>query len=154
MFFVMYAAWFIFNGRITLEIALFGLVLCVLLYLFQIKFLGLTFKKEWAVAKRLQKGVCYFGFLLKEIVLANMDVLRLILNPKVVIEPQIKVIHTDLKTEMGKTILADSITLTPGTITVDMKGNELTVHCLDNSLSQGLENSQMGAKIKELEDIK
>lgn len=152
MFLLLYGAWFVFNGRVTGEIALFGLPVCALTYLFAVKFLSVSPKNEWAAFKKLGGMLRYAGFMLAEIVKANVGVLRLILNPKFVAEPRIVTITPDLKTDTARTLLADSITLTPGTITVDLKGERLTVHCLDESMAEGLQDSEMEKRLRALEE--
>ena len=56
-----------------------------------------------------------------------------------------------MKTEGGKVLLADSITLTPGTITVAIQGDRFLVHCLDEEFAEGLEGSDMEQRIQQLE---
>ena len=152
MFLLLYGAWFVFNGRVTGEIALFGRPICGLTYLFAVKFLAVSPKGEWAALKKLGGILRYTGFMLVEIVKANVGVLRLILNPKYVAEPRIVTFTPDLKTDTARTLLADSITLTPGTITIDLNGKSLTVHCLDESLAEGLEGSEMEKRLRALEE--
>ena len=67
-------------------------------------------------------------------------------------EPVIVRVHTDLKSETARVILANSITLTPGTITVSMTDNDLLVHCLDKSLSEGMEDSVFVRLLKKMEE--
>ena len=71
-------------------------------------------------------------------------------NQKEEMEPVIVKFRTKLRTEGARVMLANSITLTPGTITVSLEGDELTVHCLDVSLAEGMEDS---AFVKLLEKI-
>lgn len=80
--------------------------------------------------------------LLREIVLANIHVAKVVLTPKVKISPCMTTFTTRLKSDFLKTILANSITLTPGTITVDMYDDEFKVHCLKTEYGQGLVNSE------------
>ena len=61
-------------------------------------------------------------------------------------------VHTDLKTETARVILANSITLTPGTITVSLTEQELLVHCLDKTLAEGMEDSSFVKLLKKLEE--
>ena len=68
-------------------------------------------------------------------------------------EPVIVKVHTNLKTETAKVILANSITLTPGTITVSLTGQELLVHCLDKSLAEGMEDSAFVKLLEEMEGV-
>ena len=59
--------------------------------------------------------------------------------------------RTDLKTEFGRFLLANSITLTPGTITVQVKGDRLTVHCLDKSMLDTSDDGVFQRWIRKLE---
>ena len=152
MFLILYALWFVFNGRITLEIALFGLPICALIYLFCCKFLGYSPHKDWKAIKKLGKILSYIWFMLGEIVKANLNVIRLILSPQTLVEPQLVTFKTPLKSDNARTVLADSITITPGTITVEMKEDELTVHCLDRELGQGIEDSESQKRLLKLEE--
>jgi multicomponent Na+:H+ antiporter subunit E len=75
--------------------------------------------------------IIYVPYLLWYILIANMDVAYRVLNPAMPIRPGIIKFKTGLKTEMGKTFLANSITLTPGTLTVDIIGDEFFVHWIN-----------------------
>ena len=65
--------------------------------------------------------------LIREIVVSNVDVVRAIVSPRMPIEPHFLTVRTRQTTDLGKVILANSITLTPGTVTVDLQGDELLV---------------------------
>lgn len=62
---------------------------------------------------------------------ANLDVAYRVLHPDLPIRPGIVKIHTTLRTDIAKTFLANSITLTPGTLSVDVRGQELYVHWIN-----------------------
>jgi len=81
--------------------------------------------------KRLLSFVMYLGVLFKEIVIANIDVAFRVLHPKMPIKPGIVTIRTNLKQDIAKLILANSITLTPGTFTVDIIGDRLLIHWIN-----------------------
>jgi multicomponent Na+:H+ antiporter subunit E len=72
----------------------------------------------------------YAAWLLKEIVRANWAVLKVVLNPKLPADPELLRYRTHLESSLARTILANSITLTPGTITVDIDGDDFLVHAL------------------------
>ena len=95
----------------------------------------------------------YVYYLLKEIVAANLAVTRMILTRKERMEPVLVHVHAKLKTETARVILANSITLTPGTITVSLTDDNLLVHCLDKSLAEGMENSVFVRLLQKLEEI-
>lgn len=72
--------------------------------------------------------IIYVPVFLYYCVKANLQVVYLVLHPKMPIRPGIVKVHTGLKSEVGVTALANSITLTPGTLTVDAGGGDIYVH--------------------------
>ena len=147
-----FIVWIIFNGRVTLEIILFGIAISGLIFAFVCRFMDYSMEKERKFYKKFLLFCKYAVLLVKEIIKANLVVCHLILTRREVVEPVIVKVHTDLKTETAKVILANSITLTPGTITVSMSGQELLVHCLDKSLSEGMEDSVFVKLLQKLEE--
>lgn len=141
MLFILFALWVIFNGKITLEIVLFGIALSVTVYLFCWKFLEYSPKKELVALRILPQVIGYFFVLISEVVKANVTAVKLIVSPKYEVEPVLVSFRTSLKSDVARTVLANSITLTPGTITVELNGDKLTVHCLDKEMAEGLEDS-------------
>jgi multicomponent Na+:H+ antiporter subunit E len=77
--------------------------------------------------------VLYLAVFIEELVRANLNVLRLVLSPRIHIEPGIIEIQTTLKSPIGRLVLANSITLTPGTLVVDIKGDTLFIHWINVS---------------------
>ncbi|EXJ15251.1 Na+/H+ antiporter subunit E [Imhoffiella purpurea] len=75
--------------------------------------------------------LAYMPVFLKNLVLANIDVARRVLSPSLPINPGIVRIKTRLERPYQRLILANSITLTPGTVTLDMDGDEMYVHWID-----------------------
>ncbi len=148
-----FIVWIIFNGKITLEIILFGIVIAGLMFAFVCRFMDYSMEQERALYRRLPLFGAYAAALVREIVKANLTVCRLILSRKEVTEPVIVRVHTNLKTETAKVILANSITLTPGTISVSLTDRELLVHCLDRSLAQGMEDSEFVRLLESMEGV-
>lgn len=72
----------------------------------------------------------YIPWLMKEIFVANVAVAKIILTPSLPISPSIVIFHGTQRTDLGKALYANSITLTPGTITTGMEGQEFQVHAL------------------------
>jgi multicomponent Na+:H+ antiporter subunit E len=75
--------------------------------------------------------VIYMIALFWEIIKANLDVAYRVIHPKMPIKPGIVVIKTSLKSDIAKMILANSITLTPGTFTLDVIGDNLLIHWIN-----------------------
>lgn len=153
MFVLFFLAWIIFNGRLTVEIVLFGIVISGAVFFFICKFMGYSLRKELNLYRKAPIFLQYCFVLLKEIILANLTVCRMVLTRKEVVEPVLVHVATTLKTDTAKTLLANAITLTPGTITVSVTGQKLLVHCLDKTLAQGMEDSEIVHILKRLEEI-
>lgn len=98
-------------------------------------------KKEFRVYRKLGKLLRYVFVLVVEVVKANLGVIHLILTQKEEIQPVLARFHSDLKGPVAQTLLANAITLTPGTITVMLENGDYTVHCLDESLAEGMNSS-------------
>lgn len=152
MLLLFFIVWVVFNGRLTLEIALFGVAVAGAVFAFVCKFMGYSLQKELRFYKKIPSFCQYLYYLVKEIIAANITVSRMILTRKEQMEPVIVHVHTDLKTETARMMLANSITLTPGTITVALTENDLLVHCLDKSLSQGMEDSVFVRLLHKMEE--
>ncbi len=152
LFFVcLFWIWVVFNGKLTLEIALFGLVIAGALSLFIWKVMGYHPRKDLKILRNFGRLLHYALVVLWEIVKANYSVIKIVLNPKSKIEPELVYFRTKLKGEAAKTILANSITITPGTITVSVDDDILCVHALDKSMTDGIEDSCFVQRLEKIE---
>ena len=152
MLVLFFLLWVIYNGSFTLEICVFGIIISSAIFAFCCKFMDHSMKKEILIYKKSFLFVRYVFLLIKEIVKANFVVIRMILSQKEEIQPKLVNFHSDLRTTAGKVFLANAITLTPGTITVTLEGDEYIVHCLDESLAEGMNDSIFVDYIKKMED--
>lgn len=153
MYILFFLLWVMFNGQLTLEIAIFGLVIAAAMYFFVCKFMDYSIRKDIVIIKEIGYILQYIGLLLWEIVKANMATIRFIMSIKHKNEPVLVSFKTTLKTQTAKSLLANSITLTPGTITVSLEEDEYVVHCLDKSFSEGLEDSSFVKLLTKMENI-
>lgn len=151
MFFLLFLLWIVFNGKITLEICLFGIVICGAIYLFMRKVMGYNPKVDKLIAKRAWKGICYYLFLIKEILKSCFAVTKIILTGASEIKPKLVHFTPDLSHEGSRVVLANSITLTPGTITVTIRDGEYVVHALDDSMAEGIEDCEFIHKLREID---
>ena len=76
--------------------------------------------------------------LMGEIVSSNLQMIALILSPKMPLRPQMLELHSSDPTDLGKVLLANAITLTPGTVTVALDAHVLTVHALNDESAMGI----------------
>jgi len=75
--------------------------------------------------------LAYLGSFAVALVRANLDVARRVVSPSLPIRPGVVAVRTGLKSRLGRLVLANSITLTPGTLTVDIQGDTLLIHWID-----------------------
>lgn len=150
MFFILFFLWLIFNGKVTVEILWIGALVCGGIYLLCWKFFGYSPRQELRYARKTVLFIRYIGLLLAEIFKANLIVVRMILSKRKV-KPVLVEFTTDLRTDLAKVILSHSITLTPGTITVELKGDTFVVNCLDESMAEGLDDSDFIHLLKKME---
>ena len=150
MFILYFALWVVLNGKWTTEIGVFGLLFATAAYAFTWKYMGFGPKLDLALVRRAPSAVRYGVTLLIEIVKANLAVVRMILDGEKEPKPQLVQFDVDLKKNRHLVALANSITLTPGTITVDLHDNHFTVHALDASMVDGLDD---GVFVQQLMDM-
>jgi len=151
MYLLFLLAWIVFNGNITLEILIFGVIIAAVMLAFMCKFMDYSLKKEANVYKKSIWFLAYVVLLIREIVKANLAIIPRILTIEEEMDPVIVKFRTSLKSDFTRMLLANSITLTPGTITVSLEEDEYTIHCLDTSLVEGLENSDFEKALKKLD---
>ena len=93
------------------------------------------------------KAILYsFLFLLTfivELIKSNLDVARRVISPKLPINPGIVEVKTKLQSKIARVILADSITLTPGTFTIEIEDDSLFIHCIDVQSTDLEKNTQL-----------
>lgn len=151
MYLLYFLLWIIYNGNITLEICVLGLIISAAIFAFTCRFADYSVRKELRIYKKALKFLQYIFTLLLEIIKANFGVIHMILTQKEEIEPVLVTFQSDVETPTGRAFLANAITLTPGTITVSLEENEYTVHCLDESMAEGLDDTIFAKQLKEME---
>lgn len=151
MYLLYFLLWIIYNGNITLEICVLGLIISAVIFAFTCRFADYSVRKELRIYKKAVKFLQYIFTLLLEIIKANFGVIHMILTQKEEIEPVLVTFQSDVETPTGRAFLANAITLTPGTITVSLEENEYTVHCLDESMAEGLDDTVFAKQLKEME---
>ncbi len=151
MFALFLLIWIILNGRFTAEVLIVGVALCVPLGAFCYRFMEYSLRSELRLIARIPFLIRYFVILLREIVKANFSVMHLILSGSLEPEPVLFSFSTKLRSKGAKVLLANSITLTPGTITVRQSGDRFVVHALDRENVAGTKESIFEEMLLELE---
>ena len=127
--------WLIANGTLAQDIVIAGAVISTVIAL-----IFAAFSEVYSVIRWSPKVIFYYLMYLCvffiELVKANLNVLRLVFSPRIDIHPGIVEIKTTLKSPIGRLALANSITLTPGTLVVDIIDDSLYIHWINVSSSE------------------
>lgn len=145
----LFAVWLILNGSFRADVLITGALATGVILFFACRFLDWSLRREYLVYCAIPEAVGFAGLMLEEIVLANLAVAKILIHGKP--KPVVRTFTTELSTGLGRVLLANAITLTPGTVTLRCEGERLTVHCLDESLAAGLDGSKMEKKIARME---
>ncbi len=97
------------------------------------------------------RALAYWVWLAREIVAANFDVARRILDPRLPIDPKIIRVKTSQRSELGQVIYANSITLTPGTVSMRVSEDSILVHALASQPAADLESGDMDRRVTAME---
>jgi multicomponent Na+:H+ antiporter subunit E len=122
--------WVIANGTLAFDTLLTGVVVTAAIALAFAAFSRVYSVIRWS-PKVIANYLMYLAVFLIELTRANLNVMRLVFSPRIVIEPGIVEIKTRLQSPIGRLALANSITLTPGTLVVDIKGDSLFIHWIN-----------------------
>ena len=124
--------WVIANGTLAFDVLITGIVISAAIALAFASFARVYSVIRWS-PKVILYYLMYLAVFLIELTRANLNVMRLVFSPRIDIEPGIVEIKTSLKTPIGRLALANSITLTPGTLVVDIKDDSLFIHWINVS---------------------
>ncbi len=150
MFVIFFLLWLIFNGRVTWELVLIGLGAACIAWLFAYRIVGYTIRTDLRMLKNIPWLLRYVANLLVEIVKSALEVGRVALTPGLRPDPVFVEFHSGFQSEFCNVLLADSITLTPGTITVYQEGDFFVIHCLRREYAEGIENSSFIRLIRQM----
>jgi multicomponent Na+:H+ antiporter subunit E len=142
-------AWLVWSGHYTnLLLSLgFGSVVIVLVICSRMRLLD----REVVPVDILLRLPLFVPWLLWEILKANLDVARRIVDPRLPISPRMIRVRTGQRHDLGRVIYANSITLTPGTVSVSVQDDEIEVHALTQSAADGLASGEMNRRVTDLE---
>ena len=153
LFLFFFALWLLLNGRVTGDVIGFGLVIAAGVTVFAVKICGWSEERTLRIVKLSGQLCAYFVCLFAEIIKANLAVMKVILAPKTQgVSPRVFHFHSGLKRPFANTILANSITITPGTYTIGVDGDMLTIHGLNADFTDGAPDSALNRRLMRLEE--
>jgi multicomponent Na+:H+ antiporter subunit E len=145
VFVILFGFWLLLSSHHDLFHLSLGLACCILVALVSHDLLienisgTKRFTKTW-------RFISYVPWLIYQIVVANLHVAYLIVNPRA-IDPQVVRFKTKLKSQFSMVTLGNSITLTPGTITMDIADGEFIVHALSKKVADDLLSGEMERRV-------
>ena len=141
MFILFLVLWLIFNGRVTVEILILGVLITALVSFVFYRLIGYSFASDRKLFRNLPLLVLYAGNLIREIIIAACQVTAIVWSPSKKPDPVMVEFHSGLPDSFSNVLLANSITLTPGTFTVMQEGDRFIIHCLRKEFARGLDDS-------------
>ena len=144
------AAWLLWSGIYKPLLLGLGLFSCVLTI--YIKHRMKYFQTEVFALQFGRRLIGYWLWLAKEVIKSSLDVARIIVSPSLPISPQVMTIKASSKNPVDQATLANSITLTPGTLALDVYKGEITVHALTKAGADELRKNEMDRRIQALRE--
>lgn len=129
-FLVLFAVYVLLAGSFAWEELALGALLSIILTLILARYVA--YRIDWKLPYRLAVFVAvYLPVFIWQLLLANIDVARRVLSPTIPLHPGFVKVNSELDGEFAKLMLANSITLTPGTLSIDVKDQNLYIHTVD-----------------------
>lgn len=141
------AFWLVLTGSLAATDLAMGVALSLLLGWWAARTLWAAGDEPSLTLAQSGRFLVYLLWLVKEIVVAAVGVAEKVLDPRMPIDPVMIVHQSPLTRPVSRVAFANSITLTPGTLTVDLDASGYTVHCLTEEFATGIENGDMESRI-------
>lgn len=146
---VLFGTWLLWSGHFETMFIGFGIfssIFVLFLYARMERLIGVSHEPRLGL-----RWIGYAPWILWEIAKANWDVARIILKPSLPIKPKLIRIRASQKTDLAKVVYANSITLTPGTITLDVQDDKFLVHALTDEAAADLDSGEMDRRVSDME---
>ena len=146
---VLYTLWLLLSGHYEPLLLTLGALSCLLVVVIALRMEVIDHESHpLHLTPRLP---LYWLWLLWEIVKSNLVVARLILTPTLSISPTVVRVTATQRSDLGRVVYANSITLTPGTVSMSLDDHQIEVHALTRELAEGLEAGEMDRRVTRLE---
>ncbi|MCB2288327.1 Na+/H+ antiporter subunit E [Clostridium sp. CS001] len=142
--------WIVLSENVKAQTLCIGIIISLLVTILNKS--SMCKNRQLNFRKNILNWMFYIIMLIKEVLVSNLNVAKIVLNREISIAPQIVTIKTKIKSDFHKTIFANTITLTPGTLTISVDGDRIAVHCLNGEFAMGLTNSDFEKIILKVEE--
>ena len=147
----LFAIWLVLSGHYTPLLLVLGILSTLLVVVLATR-ADLIDRETQPVL--IKPSVLFYWFWLgREVIKSNIDVTRRILSPGMPISPTVFTIRATQKTELGRVMYANSITLVPGTVTMDVDEDVYTVHALTREAADDLKSGEMNRRVCAVESV-
>ena len=152
IFVLMMGFWLLMATSVHWQHILVGTIFSLILVLFW-SHLIISEKQTQFTVKQVYLLARYFIKLIFEVISANIAVAMIVLNPKMNISPGIIIMRCELKRTLLRVLFVNSITLTPGTVTLDLEDNLLIVHAITEDMAEGVLDWDLNKRLLEMEAL-
>lgn len=142
------AAWLLWSGLFKPLLLGLGVLSCFLTFIV-VRRMG-YFDNELFALRLSWRLFGYWAWLAREVLLSSIEVARVVLDPRLPISPSVIEIESTSKRAFAQVLLGNSITLTPGTLTLDLHKGVLRVHALTENSARGLMSGEMDRRVAAL----
>ena len=150
LFFILFSLWLLISGYYNVLIISLGIISCA--FCVYVAKRGNLIDDEGLPIFFIPRLSNYLIWLFKEILISNLNTAKVIINGKV--EPETFTVKVSQVTDVAKVTYANSITLTPGTVTTKMQKNVFEVHALNSDFGNDVRTNEMDKKVTWLEGKK
>ena len=150
--FVLFLLWIIFNGRANSDVLASGILAALLVSVFCRRYIGYRTRNDLIALKKSGMLLQYLLLLVWKMILAGIQVIGIVLSPEIKIRPCIINFQPQVKSALGRALLAHSITLIPGSVTAQLTDKACSLHALTPEIAEGMRNSVFEKMIQKMED--
>jgi len=153
LFVILLGLWLLMSGHYTTLMISFGVASCILVVLLSVR-MGIA-DPEGVPVRLLPRTLLYLPWLIKEVFVANVDVAKraLTLRRRPDVSPRLFDVATSQKSDLGRVLYANSITLTPGTVSIRVYGRRIMVHAIAEEVAEALEKGEMNRRVTRFEGL-
>ncbi len=149
LFVLLLGIWLLASGHYTPMLVTLGVLSCLLVVWLGVR-MGIVDAESMPVHLTL-RGLAYVPWLVVEVAKANVDVARRVLAPELPLSPELFEVEASQKTDLGQVFYANSITLTPGTVSIIVGDGKITVHAIAHEVADGLREGRMDRRVARVE---
>ncbi len=152
-FIILFGLWLVFSGRFDITHLSFGILSVFIIIFINYRLMKINLfpeREEPNIPVKLRRIPFFLLYMAWEIILASLQVTYLVIHPKLPIKPAMVTFRTKLPSAAAKVVLGNSITITPGTLTLDIERDTFIVHRIIPGSTGSLQNGMMQSRVMKL----